>query len=60
MSYKLFFVRYGFSYRDLEETMEERSIKVDQSTLNCWDIDYSPLISTEAKKANMSMRNPSE
>jgi putative transposase len=45
-----FYVRYGVSYRDLEEIMEERGINVDHATLNRWVIDYSPLIATEAKK----------
>ena len=45
-----FYVRYGVSYRDLEEIMEERGVQVDHATLNRWVINYSPLISTEAKK----------
>ena len=45
-----FYVRYGVSYRDLEEIMAERGVKVDHATLNRWVIDYSPLIAAEAKK----------
>jgi len=44
-----FYVRYVVSCRVLEEIMSERSVKVD-ATLNCWVIDYSPLIAAEAKK----------
>jgi putative transposase len=29
-----FYVRYGVSYRDLEEIMAERGVKVDHATLN--------------------------
>ncbi|WP_420841052.1 hypothetical protein [Bathymodiolus platifrons methanotrophic gill symbiont] len=29
-----FYVRYGVSYRDLEEIMEERGVEVDHATLN--------------------------
>jgi putative transposase len=29
-----FYVRYGVSYRDLEEIMEERGVNVDHATLN--------------------------
>jgi putative transposase len=29
-----FYVRYGVSYRDLEEIMDERGVQVDHSTLN--------------------------
>ena len=46
----VFYVRYGVSYRDLEEIMAERGVKVDHATLNRWVIDYSPLIAAEAKK----------
>ena len=45
-----FYVRYGVSYRDLEEIMAERGVKVDHATLNRWVIEYSPLIAVEAKK----------
>ena len=46
-----FYVRYGVSYRDLEEIMEECGVKVDHATLiNRWVVDYSPLIAEEAKK----------
>jgi len=45
-----FYVRYGVSYRVLEEIMAERGVKVDHATLNRWGIDYSPLIVAEAKK----------
>jgi hypothetical protein len=37
-----FYVRYGVSYRDLEEIMEERGGNVDHTTLNRWVIRYSP------------------
>jgi putative transposase len=45
-----FYVRYGVSYRDLEEIMEERGVNVDHTTLNRWVINYSPLITTAAEK----------
>ena len=31
-----FYVRYGVSYRDLEEIMAERGVDVDHTTLNRW------------------------
>jgi hypothetical protein len=34
-----FYVRYGVSYRDLEEIMEKRGVNVDHATLNRWVID---------------------
>jgi putative transposase len=45
-----FYVRYGVSYRDLEEIMVERGVNVDHSTLNRWVIRYSPQIANEAQK----------
>jgi putative transposase len=39
-----FYVRYGVSYRDLEEIMEERGVNVDHATLNRWVIRYAPAI----------------
>ena len=51
-----FYVRYGVSYRDLEEIMAERDVKVDHATLNRWVIDYSPLIATETKKRNVPLQ----
>ncbi len=45
-----FYVRYGVSYRDVEEIMEERGVNVDHATLNRWVIKYSPLIALTAKK----------
>jgi putative transposase len=39
--YAVFFyvrLRYGVSYRDLEEIMAERGVPVDHSTLNRWVI----------------------
>jgi len=35
-----FYVRYGVSYRDLEEIMDERGVQVDHATLNRWVINY--------------------
>jgi transposase-like protein len=39
-----FYVRYGVSYRDLEEIMVERGVNVDHATLNRWVIRYAPTI----------------
>ena len=45
-----FYVRYAVSYRDLEEIMEERGVKVDHSTLNRRVIQYSSSFALAAKK----------
>jgi len=44
-----FYVRYGVSYRHVEEIMEERGVNVDHATLNRWVIKYSPPIAVAAK-----------
>ncbi|TXL23770.1 IS6 family transposase, partial [Methylococcaceae bacterium HT2] len=55
-----FYVRYGVSYRDLEEIMEERGVAVDHATLNRWVIRYSPDIAVKAhskkRETNRSWR----
>ena len=49
-----FYVRFGVSYRDLEEIMEERGVNVDHATLNRWVVRFSPLIAKEAQKRKRS------
>jgi len=44
-----FYVRYGVSYRDLEEIMEERGAEVDHATLNRWLVKFSPMIAANAQ-----------
>jgi putative transposase len=44
-----FYVRYGVSYRDLEEIMAERGVEVDHATLNRWVVKFSPLIAANAQ-----------
>ena len=34
------YTRYGISYRELQEMMQERNVKVDHTTLNRWVIAY--------------------
>ena len=36
-----FYVRYGVSYRDLEEIMAERDVSADHTTLKRWVTRYS-------------------
>jgi hypothetical protein len=38
------YVAYPISYRQLEEMMDERGVKVDHSTLNRWVVKYVPLL----------------
>ena len=45
-----FYVRYGVSYRDIENIMQERGVNVDHATLNRWVVKYSPAIVQFTKK----------
>ncbi len=38
------YLRYGLSYRDLEELLAERGIEVDHVTLFCWVQRFTPLL----------------
>lgn len=44
-----FYVRYGVSYRDLEEIMAERGVEIDHATLNRWVVKFSPLMAANAE-----------
>jgi putative transposase len=44
-----FYVRYGVSYRDLEEIMAERGVDLDHATLYCLVVKFSPLIAANAQ-----------
>lgn len=41
--------KYAISYRDLEETLAERGVKADHSTLFRWVQHYAPKILTSLK-----------
>jgi len=55
--FKLFFfyVRYVVSYRDLEEIMEERGVKVDHATFNRWVIRYASALALADKKCKRTV-----
>ena len=44
------YLRYSLSYRDIEELMEERGVKVDHSTVQRWVVKYTPLLEAEIRK----------
>jgi putative transposase len=47
-------LRYGGSYRDLEEIMAERGVEIDHATLNRWVVKFSPLIAGNAQSRKKS------
>lgn len=52
-----FYLRYGVSYRNLEEILLERGVDVDHATFNRWMVKYSPLISNQARRRKTAMSN---
>ena len=42
--------RFGLSYRDIEELMGIRGVKVDHATIQRWVFKFSPLIEREFNK----------
>ena len=45
-----FYVRFAVSYRDLEETMNERGVDVDHATLNRWVENYASIITEQVHR----------
>ncbi|QEP30346.1 IS6 family transposase [Pukyongiella litopenaei] len=45
-----FYVRYAVSYRDLEEILAERGIRVDHATLNRWVVKYASALAAVAQR----------
>ena len=49
------YVAYPLSYRNLEEMMLERGVKVDHSTINRWVVSYSPKLEKNFRKKKLSV-----
>lgn len=43
------------SYRDIEELLLERNLKIDHSTINRWVIEYSPQLAESFKKKRKTL-----
>lgn len=44
------YLRYGVSYRDLEEIMAERGARVNHATLNRWVERYAGQVAEDARR----------
>ena len=44
------YLRYSLSYRDLEEVMAERGLRLDHSTIARWVLRYAPELSKRVRK----------
>ena len=49
------YLAYSLSYRDIEELMLERGVKVDHSTIHRWVIKYAPLLRAEFRRNHKSL-----
>jgi putative transposase len=45
-----FYLHYSVSYRDLEEIMAERGVRVDHATLNKWVERYGGQVAEDARR----------
>jgi IS6 family transposase len=43
------YVRYGLSYRDVEELLVERGVEVDDVTVYRWVLRFTPLLAEAAR-----------
>jgi putative transposase len=48
------YVAYALSYRDIEELLNERGVKIDHATLQRWVVEYSPESMEQARKVMKS------
>jgi transposase-like protein len=44
------YLSYSLSYREIEELLQERNIKIDHATLQRWVVKYSPQLLAEFNK----------
>ncbi len=45
-----FKLRFSLSYRDVEELMSIRGVKVDHATIQRWVLEFTPLIEQQFRK----------
>jgi len=49
------YLRYKLSYRDLEEMLAERGVRVDHATINRWVIKFAPQLALRARRHKRSV-----
>lgn len=52
-----FKLRFSLSYRDVEELLEIRRVKVDHATIQRWVFKFTPFLQKEFKKRKKSVGN---
>ena len=43
------YLRFGLSYRDVEELLTERGVEIDHGTVYRWVLHFTPLLADAAK-----------
>jgi len=49
------YCRYGLSYRDIEELMQERGVEVDHATLQRWVVKFIPMVEKQMRRKKKSV-----
>jgi putative transposase len=49
------YLRYALSYRDIEELMAERGVKIDHSTVQRWVVKYTEMLENAFRKKKKSV-----
>src|SRR3954464_6102108 len=49
------YLRYGLSYRDVEELLAERGVEVDHVTVYRWVLRFTPLLAEAARPSRRSV-----
>jgi transposase-like protein len=51
------YLRFGLSYRDLEELLAERGVEVDHVTVYWWVVRFTPLLADAARPCRHAVGN---
>src|ERR671914_479839 len=52
------YLRFGLSYRDVEELLSERGVEVDHVSIYRWVVRFTPLLADFAKPCRPRRRRP--
>ena len=51
------YLAYALSYRDIEELLSERGLRVDHATINRWVVEYSPQLASAFKASKKPVKS---
>jgi transposase-like protein len=52
------YLRFGLSYRDVEELLTERGVEVDHVTIHRWVLRFTPLLADAARPCRHAVGSP--